>query len=360
MFTAEDEAMMKRALRLAQRGLYTTDPNPRVGSVLVRDGEVIAEGWHRKAGEPHAEAFALAQAAVKARGATAYVTLEPCSHHGHTPPCADALLAAGIARVVVAATDPNPLVNGQGVDRLRAAGIQVEVGLLQAEAEALNAGFNKRMRSGLPLVRIKLAASLDGRTALANGTSQWISNEASRADVQQWRARSSAILTGVGTVLADDPKLTVRAAHIELLGRRPLRVICDTQLQTPVNASVLQELGALIYTRVEPQPHASAEVIQVPADATRGVDLHSVLQDLAKRGCNEVLVEAGATLSGRLFELGLVDELLLYVAPTLLGQDARALVQLPLLDSMQQRIQMTLIDMQSMGSDVRLHYQVKR
>jgi diaminohydroxyphosphoribosylaminopyrimidine deaminase/5-amino-6-(5-phosphoribosylamino)uracil reductase len=359
MFTNHDESLMARALQLAQLGLYTTDPNPRVGCVLVRNGEVVGEGWHRKAGEPHAEATALAQAGDRARGATAYVTLEPCSHHGRTPPCADALIAAGLKRVIVAMIDPNPLVRGQGLERLRAAGIEVRSGLLQAQAEALNAGFAKRMRSGIPLVRVKLGASLDGRTALANGISQWITSDASRADVQQWRARSSAVLTGIGTVLADDPQLNVRATEIEMLGRQPLRVICDSQLRTPATAQLVQSKGTLIYTTVAPQTVGLAEAIQVPADKP-GVSMMAVLQDLGRRGCNEVLVEAGARLSGRLFELQLVDELLLYLAPVLLGPDARPLLNLPLIDAMNQRIELVLIGTHSIAADVRLQYRIKR
>jgi diaminohydroxyphosphoribosylaminopyrimidine deaminase / 5-amino-6-(5-phosphoribosylamino)uracil reductase len=360
MFTAHDEALMMRALQLAQRGLFTTDPNPRVGCVMVRDGEVVGEGYTSPVGGPHAEVNALRAAGDRARGATAYVTLEPCSHHGRTPPCADALIAAGLKKVVVAMTDPNPLVHGGGLAKLRAAGIEVRSGLLQTQAETLNAGFAKRMRTGVPLVRVKLAASLDGRTALANGVSQWISNDASRADVQRWRARSSAVLTGVGTVLADDPQLTVRGDGIEMLGRQPLRVICDTHLNTLESARVVQSPGTLIYTCAAPQPRAAAEVIHVASDAQHRVDLAAVLSDLGKRACNEVLVEAGPRLSGRLLELQLVDELLLYVAPVLLGPDARALLQLPLINHMKQRIEMTLIDTQTIGSDVRLHYQIKR
>jgi diaminohydroxyphosphoribosylaminopyrimidine deaminase / 5-amino-6-(5-phosphoribosylamino)uracil reductase len=360
MFTAQDEAFMTRALQLAQRGLYTTDPNPRVGCVIARDGEVVGEGWHQKAGLPHAEVHALQQAGERARGATAYVTLEPCSHFGRTPPCADAVIAAGIKRVIVAMTDPNPLVHGGGLAKLRAAGIEVRSGLLKSQAEALNAGFAKRMRTGLPLVRVKLAASLDGRTALANGVSQWISSDASRADVQHWRARSSAVLTGVGTVLADDPQLNVRATDIEMLGRQPLRVICDTELKTPESARIVQTAGTLIYTCAEVQPRAVAEVVKVTQDARHRVDLTAVINDLGRRGCNEVLVEAGPRLSGRLFELQLVDELLLYVAPVLLGPDARALLQLPLINQMKERIEMTLLNTQTIGSDVRLHYQIKR
>lgn len=359
MFNEHDQALMLRALKLAQQGLYTTDPNPRVGCVIAHGDNVVGEGWHRKAGEPHAEVHALKQAGERARGATAYVTLEPCSHFGRTPPCADALISAGIKRVVAAMTDPDPRVHGQGLTKLRDAGIEVRSGLLQAQAEALNAGFIKRMRTGLPLVRVKLAASLDGRTALANGVSQWISSEAARADVQHWRARSSAVLTGVGTALADDPQLNVRAKDIEMLERQPLRVICDSQLRSPTTLRALQAPGAVIYTTAPPQPRAEAQVIQVSADAKQQVDLTAVLRDLGKRGCNEVLVEAGATLSGRLFELRLVDELLLYVAPVLLGPDARALLQLPLIDTMNQRIELSLIEMQSIGSDVRLRYAVK-
>lgn len=355
MFTIHDETLMTRALQLAQRGLYTTDPNPRVGCVLVRNGEVVGEGWHRKAGEAHAEVNALNMAGERARGATAYVTLEPCSHQGRTPPCADALIDAGIKRVIVAMTDPNPLVHGRGLDKLRAAGIEVRSGLLQSQAEALNAGFSKRMRTGMPLLRVKLGASLDGRTALANGVSQWITSQASRADVQHWRALSSAVLTGVGTVLADDPQLNVRAAEIEMLGRQPLRVVCDSALRTPITARLVQEKGALIYTTAAPIECAQAEVIQVPASAS-GVDLNAVLRDLAQRGCNEILVEAGARLTGSLFENNLVDELLLYVAPVLLGPHAKPLLQLPLLESMQQRIELNLIGTHSIGNDVRLHY----
>ena len=360
MFTSIDAVWMARAVELAQHGLYTTHPNPRVGCVMVLYGDVVGEGWHRKAGEPHAEVLALAQAGERARGATVYVTLEPCSHHGRTPPCAEALIAAQVGRVVIAAPDPNPLVNGQGIEKLRAAGIHVDTGLKQAEAEALNAGFIKRMSQGLPLVRVKLAASLDGRTALANGISKWISGDEARADVQHWRARSSAILTGIGTVLADDPQLTVRGCDIEMTGRQPIRVICDSQLRTPENARVVAGPDTLIYTTQMPQIRGQAQVIQVPAENNKGVDLTLVLRDLAGRGCNEVLVEAGAALSGRLVELGLVDELIMYVAPVLLGPDARALLQLPLISEMKNRIELNLLDSRQFGSDVRLHYQVKR
>lgn len=361
MFSEFDQRMMTRALQLARRGLYTTDPNPRVGCVIVYREDVIGEGWHRKAGEPHAEVYALEQAGERARGATAYVTLEPCSHHGRTPPCADALIRAGIVRVVTALDDPNPLVNGGGTARLQAAGIEVAAGLLADEAYELNVGFVKRMQSGLPWVRIKLASSLDGRTALANGVSQWLTGEAARADVQHWRARSSAVLTGVNTVLADNPRLNVRAPDIEMLGRQAVRVICDSRLRTPVDARIFAEAGPVWIFASGPAaaPHANAEVIPVARDAG-GLNLREVLRELARRGCNEVLVEAGPTLSGRLLELGLVDELLVYVAPLALGHDALPMLRLPELKSMSARLEFEMIDIQQFGDDVRLRYKVKR
>lgn len=349
---------MRRALQLATHGLYTTDPNPRVGCVIARGEQIVGEGWHSKAGEPHAEVYALQVAGDNARGATAYVTLEPCSHFGRTPPCADAVIAAGIKRVVVASSDPNPRVNGQGIAKLRAVGIEVVEGVLRDEADALNVGFNKRMRSGLPFVRIKLGASLDGRTALANGVSKWITGAAARADVQHWRARSSAILTGVGTVLADDPQLNVRAADIDMLGRQPLRAICDSRLRTPATARALQASGAIVYTTAVPTHLGQAEVMQVAAD-NGGVDLSAVLSDLARRGGNEVLVEAGARLCGRLLQLQLVDELLLYVAPVLLGDKARPLVELPELTGMNERIEFELLDTHTFAADLRLRYRPK-
>ena len=357
VFTQLDQQYMQRALELARQGLYTTHPNPRVGCVLVRDGKIVGEGWHRKAGEVHAEIHALQMAGAAARGACAYVTLEPCSHVGRTGPCADALITAGVREVVIAVLDPNPLVNGQGVAKLNAAGIAVRSGLLEAEAAALNAGFIKRMKHGRPLVRVKLAMSLDGRTALANGESQWITGAAARADVQQWRAQSSAVMTGIGTVLADDPQLTVRDSTIDMLGRQPLRVVCDSALRTPVNSRVVQAPGCLIYTAATPQARGTAEVIQIKAGTQ--VNLQAVLQDLAQRGCNEVLVEAGPILSGNLLASGLVDELLLYVAPMLLGPDARALVQLPLLTKLADAMRLTLLSTQTLDGDVRLHYAIR-
>ena len=353
-----DHSMMQRALELAARGLYSTQPNPRVGCVIAQDDKIVGEGWHMKAGEPHAEVHALRKAGDQARGATAYVTLEPCSHVGRTPPCADALIHAGIVRVVYAMKDPNPLVNGTGLAKLQTAGIQVSGPILESAAQDLNAGFIKRMASGLPLVRIKMGMSLDGRTALANGISQWITCEASRDDVQHWRARSSAILTGIGTILADDPSLTVRSNTIDTQGRQPLRVICDSHLRTPPTAKVVGSAGTTIYTTASPRHCGMADVIQVGADTQGKLDLELVLRELAMLGCNEVLVEAGATLAGALIERGLVDELLLYVAPVLLGPQARPLLDLPLLSHMSERVEMQLLETQQFGSDVRLRYRV--
>ncbi|MDO8925385.1 MAG: bifunctional diaminohydroxyphosphoribosylaminopyrimidine deaminase/5-amino-6-(5-phosphoribosylamino)uracil reductase RibD [Sideroxyarcus sp.] len=345
---------MALALRLAERGLYTTSPNPRVGCVLVKDGKVVGEGWHERAGEPHAEVHALRAAGKQAQGATAYVTLEPCSHHGRTPPCSDALIAAGVKRVVAAMQDPNPLVAGQGIAKLRAAGIDVESGLMETAARELNIGFVTRMSRGMPWVRSKVAASLDGHTALNNGTSKWITGEAARSDVQQWRARSCAVLTGVGTVLADDPQLNVRNES----GRQPLRVILDSHLRMPPTARILGG-GALVYTasadaaKRAALQQKGAEVIQMPG--TNGqVDLSAVLRDLAQRGCNEVLVEAGRTLNGALLKAGLVDELVLYLAPQLLGDAARGMADLGELTQLQQRVELHWQDVRQVGGDLRI------
>ncbi|MFO1425294.1 MAG: bifunctional diaminohydroxyphosphoribosylaminopyrimidine deaminase/5-amino-6-(5-phosphoribosylamino)uracil reductase RibD, partial [Candidatus Competibacteraceae bacterium] len=317
---------MACALALARRGLYGTDPNPRVGCVLVREGTIVGEGWHERAGEPHAEANALEMAGERARGATAYVTLEPCCHYGRTPPCTDALLRAGITRMVAAMLDPNPRVAGRGLAQLRAAGIRVECGLLEAEAQALNPGFIQRMTQGRPFVRVKLAMSLDGRTALASGQSQWLTGEAARQDVQRLRARSSAILTGIGTVLADDPSLNVRLPEAP---RQPSRVILDTELRTPPTARTLRLPGSvLLFTAVAdpatqaPLRVAVAEIIVVPR-AEQGLDLRAVMAELARRECNEIHVESGPTLAGALLQAGLMDELVVYIAPLLLGDKAR-------------------------------------
>jgi diaminohydroxyphosphoribosylaminopyrimidine deaminase/5-amino-6-(5-phosphoribosylamino)uracil reductase len=331
---------MARALALAERGLYTTDPNPRVGCVLWRDGELVGEAWHVRAGEPHAEVLALRAAGAAARGATAYVTLEPCSHTGRTPPCADALIAAGIARVHCATADPNPLVAGAGIRRLQAAGIAVSVGLLADEARALNVGFFSRFERARPWVRMKLAMSLDGRTANADGVKAWISGEASRADVQHWRARSSAVLTGAGTVCADDPRLDVRLEYGPWV-RQPLRIVLDSAQRCPPTAKIFATSGeaatlvfaAVAAATVDVAPVKSAgttstQSVEQVARTDSGLDLSAVLQRLAARQVNELLVECGARLAAGFLLAGLVDELVLYVAPKFLGADAAALTDL--------------------------------
>ena len=363
MFSDFDRFAMQRALSLAARGLETTDPNPRVGCVIAQRGRVVAEGWHERAGEAHAEVAALRAAGAQAAGATVYLTLEPCSHHGRTPPCVEALIAARVARVVIAVSDPNPLVHGKGAAALRAAGISVETGLMEGEATELNAGFFRRMLTGRPLLRVKLAMSLDGRTALASGESRWITGEAARADVQRWRARSSAILTGIGTVLADDPRLDVRLASEEGAARRqPLRVVLDSQLRTPPGARLLSPPGeVLIFTTLTgpEDPRAlslttrGARLESLPLDAER-IALPSVLDRLGELELNEVLVEAGAILAGELLRQSLADELLLYVGLRLLGPAARALVTLPPLARLADAPSFTLIEMQPVGDDLRL------
>jgi diaminohydroxyphosphoribosylaminopyrimidine deaminase/5-amino-6-(5-phosphoribosylamino)uracil reductase len=346
----EDVRHMARALQLAKRGLYTTDPNPRVGCVIVRDGQVVGEGWHRRAGEPHAEAHALAAAGQQARGATAYVSLEPCCHHGRTPPCSEALVKAGVARVVAAMPDPNPRVASQGIADLEKAGIRVDIGLLQAESERLNPGFISRMTRGRPYLRVKLAASLDGRTALANGESKWITGEAARADVQRLRARSSAILTGIGTVLADDPSLTVRDLDID---HQPLRVVVDPQLHMRPAARMLTLPGATLVVTSEEHANDAAALRAAGAEVF-GLNLKLLLEHLAAREVNEVLVEAGATLCGELLQAGLVDELVLYLAPHLLGSGARGLFNIPGLEDMANRIVLDIQDVRAVGRDWRI------
>jgi diaminohydroxyphosphoribosylaminopyrimidine deaminase/5-amino-6-(5-phosphoribosylamino)uracil reductase len=356
-FGASDHACMAQALRLAERGLYTTQPNPRVGCVIAQDDEVVGTGFHRRAGEPHAEVHALREAGARARGATAYVTLEPCAHHGRTPPCAEALIAAGVARVVVAAEDPFPQVDGRGMARLRAAGIAVDVGLMREAARELNIGFFSRIERGRPFVRVKLAMSLDGRTALGNGESKWITGEAARADVQRWRARSSAILSGSGTVLADNPRLTVRLPQDEEF-TPPLRVLLDRQLRIPAGSHVLDGSTPtlLLHGATESGADNRFERVERMTVATRNdaFDLRAALALLAGRGCNEVHVEAGPTLCGALFAAGLADELLLYVAPLLLGDSARPLLHLPTLSDMARRWQLQVIDQRQFGADWRL------
>ncbi|PQJ96707.1 bifunctional diaminohydroxyphosphoribosylaminopyrimidine deaminase/5-amino-6-(5-phosphoribosylamino)uracil reductase RibD [Chromatium okenii] len=362
-----DHALMARALQLAERGRYTTDPNPRVGCVLAHDGHIVGEGWHQRAGEAHAERLALAQAGETACGATAYVTLEPCCHHGRTPPCTEALIAAGVARVVCAMSDPNPLVAGQGLAQLRQAGIATDSGLLETEARALNPGFIKRMEQGLPRVRCKLAASLDGRTALANGESQWISSEASRGDVQRLRAESSAIMTGIGTILADDPSLNVRLSAAELSEtatnapvRQPLRVVVDSHWRLPLDARLLRLPGETLVIGVADAPKriaalqtAGAQVFRCAARNGR-VDLLALLHELAQREINEVLLETGATLSGTMLAAGLIDELVLYLAPHVMGDMALGLFQLQQLIAMKQRIKLVFTEVRHIGTDIRI------
>jgi len=365
--TAEDHAFMARSLRLAGRGLYTTEPNPRVGCVLVRDDTVVGEGWHKRAGGPHAERVALAAAGASARGATAYVTLEPCCHHGKTPPCTDALLAAGVARVVTAMIDPNPLVAGSGLATLHAEGVSVEFGVMEDQAKALNPGFIKRMAVGLPFVRCKLAASLDGRTAMASGESQWITGEAARRDVHLLRARSSAIVTGVRTVLADNPSLNVRLDPADLPGlepddtvRQPLRVVVDSGLRTPPSARMLGLPGRTLVAcaqrtagKAEALSAAGAGLHVCPGDDGQ-VDLNALLRHLAAMEVNEVLVEAGPTLAGAFVSAGLVDELIIYLAPHLMGDAGRGLFCLPGIGHMGERIPLTITDVRAVGRDWRV------
>jgi diaminohydroxyphosphoribosylaminopyrimidine deaminase/5-amino-6-(5-phosphoribosylamino)uracil reductase len=361
MFTAQDSMWMAQALHLAERGLYTTSPNPRVGCVLVRDSIVVGEGWHERAGKLHAEVLALRDAGDKARGSTAYVTLEPCSHHGKTPPCAEALIAAGVTRVVAAVQDPNPQVSGAGIAKLRAAGIVAECGLMETAARELNVGFFSRMTRGTPWLRSKIAMSLDGRTSLNNGKSQWITGEGARRDVQHWRARSCAVLTGIGTVLADDAQLNVR--DIKTV-RQPLRVVLDSQLRIPLTALMLQGGNVLIYTaerdpvKIAALENAGAAVSFMP-DKNGQVDLNLMLHDLAQRGFSEVLVEAGNILNGELLRAKLLDELLLYVAPQLLGDKARGLAQLGELTSLDQRINLKWHDVRQVGNDLRITVKVE-
>jgi len=357
-FSADDHAFMARALRLARRGLDGTTPNPRVGCVMVRDGHVVGEGWHEKAGQAHAEAAALAAihgAGGSARGATAYVTLEPCSHFGRTPPCADALIAAGIGRAVVAMQDPNPLVVGQGLARLAAAGIDVASGLLEADARELNIGFVSRMTRGRPWLRLKLAASLDGKTALNNGVSQWITGPDARRDAHRWRARSCAVLTGIGTVKDDNPRLTVR--EVPAL-RQPLRVVIDSRLETPIDAAVLEGGQVLIAAagddgRGAALRAAGAEIVLLP-NAQGKVDLPALMQELGRRGINEVLAEAGTRLNGSLLRERCVDELLIYQAPMLIGDAARGMFGLAELTGLSGAQRLDIFERRAVGADLRI------
>ncbi|HYC45105.1 MAG TPA: bifunctional diaminohydroxyphosphoribosylaminopyrimidine deaminase/5-amino-6-(5-phosphoribosylamino)uracil reductase RibD [Burkholderiales bacterium] len=355
MFTEADRKFMARALELAERGLYTTTPNPRVGCVIVRDGEIVGEGWHERAGEAHAEVVALAQAGASAAGAAAYVTLEPCSHVGRTPPCAPALLEAKVARVVAAMRDPNPLVAGRGVEQLRAAGVSVDHGLMEEEARELNIGFVARMTRGRPWVRMKVAASLDGKTALMNGRSQWITGPEARRDGHAWRARACAVLTGIGTVKDDDPQLTVREVETT---RQPVRVIVDSGLETPPSARVLGA-GTMIAAAKEDADRSAvlrargAEVIVLP-NAAGKVDLAALMDELGRRQMNEIHVEAGFKLNGSLLRENLVDELIVYLAPHVIGDAARSMFDLPELQDLSARRELDVREVRSVGSDIRI------
>ncbi len=356
-WTDADVAHMQRALTLAERGVNTTDPNPRVGCVIVSGAEVVGAGWHERVGQPHAEAIALAAAGARATGATAYVTLEPCGAVGRNPPCSAALIAARVARVVYAIADPNPAKH-HGALQLLAAGIAVEDGLLGAEARALNPGFHQRHETGLPWVRLKLGVSLDGRTSLASGASRWITSAAARRDAQLYRARSSAILTGIGTLLTDDPALNVR---LEGATRQPLRVVLDSQLRALPPSRVFEREGQTLVIAVRDDAArraaleaVGAEVTIVSADAAGHTDIGTVLRALAARGMNEIWVEAGATLSGALLAGGHVDELIVYYAPCLLGNGARGMAELPVLESLDQRLRFRIVECRMIGEDLRV------
>ncbi len=370
MWTALDHQYMSRALQLARRGLYSTDPNPRVGCVIVKSDVILSEGWHQRAGQAHAEIEALNNASEDVHGATCYVTLEPCAHHGYTSPCTESLISAGIKRVVAAAIDPNPLVAGKGLQQLKEAGITTASGLMAAQASALNPGFEMRMQQGRPFVRCKLAMSLDGKTALSNGESKWISSSESRMDVQKLRARSSAIMTGIGTIIADNPSMNVRSSELSdwtTQARQPLRVILDSNLQILPEAKILNIAGnVIIFHASEDKKNkqnlekSGAELVFVQAKK-RPEFLEYVLAYLAtEKEINEVLLEAGSILAGEMMQAGFIDELVLYLAPSLLGQGAKGLFQLPLLSNMSERISLDYSDIMFIGKDIRIKVTVNR
>lgn len=358
MFSSVDYAFMSYALRLAEKGLYSTTPNPRVGCVLTLHDRIIGSGWHEKAGQPHAEINALASASEAARGATAYITLEPCSHYGRTPPCVNALIDAGITKAIIAMEDPNPMVSGRGCALLEQAGVTVQTGLLQAQAQALNTGFMTRMMHKKPWIRLKTAASLDGKTALNNGISQWITGEAARHDGHRWRARSCAIITGIGTVKSDNPQLSVR--HVET-ARQPKKIIVDSHLTIPLDAKLLQGGGeVLIFAahdedveKKEMLDRMGVQVIVIP-NGNGAVDLRKMMTVLADMEINEVLIEAGCELNGALIEAELVDEMIFYLAPHLLGDDARGMIKLPELTCLEQKKELKIQDVRMIGQDIRI------
>src|SRR5712671_6232088 len=356
MFSAADHEFMEQALELAGRGLYTTTPNPRVGCVIVGDGAVVGTGWHEKAGMPHAEVLALKAAGARSRGATLYVNLEPCSHHGRTPPCVDAIVEADVKRVVAAIQDPNPKVAGAGFAKLRAAGIAVEQGLMEEEARELNIGFFARMTRGRPWMRMKVAASLDGRTALANGKSQWITGEAARQDGHRWRARACAVLTGFGTVRDDDPQLNVRGVDTP---RQALKIVVDSKFETSPSARLLKEGKTLVVgavndaKRIASLKKAGAEVVIIPNDGGK-VELFKLMQELARRELNEIHVEAGTKLNGSLFQAGVVDELLVYLAPSIIGDSGRGMFNLPEFTRLSQATALKIREIERVGADLRI------
>lgn len=362
----QDELYMARALKLAARGRFTTHPNPNVGCVIVKDGEIVGEGFHYRAGEPHAEVHALRMAGEKAQGATAYVTLEPCSHHGRTPPCCEALIAAGVSRVVAAMQDPNPQVAGRGLYRLQQEGVDVSHGLMMNEAEALNKGFLKRMRTGFPWIQLKMGASLDGRTAMDSGESQWITSPQARRDVQRLRAQSHAILTSSATVLADDPALTVRwdelnadtqALYPQENLRQPLRIVIDSQNRVTPQHRIVEQAGETLFARTREDKRQWPENVRtllVPEHNGR-LDLVVLMMLLGKQQINSIWVEAGPTLAGALLEAGLVDELIVYIAPKLLGSDARGLCVLPGLEKLEQAPHFKFNEIRHVGPDICLH-----
>jgi diaminohydroxyphosphoribosylaminopyrimidine deaminase/5-amino-6-(5-phosphoribosylamino)uracil reductase len=356
MSDAADRELMRQALVLASRGLYTTTPNPRVGCVVVKNGTIVGTGWHERAGLPHAEVLAMKEAGERARGATLYLNLEPCSHHGRTPPCVDAIVPAGVRRVVAAMQDPNPKVAGAGFAKLRAAGIEVESGLMEDEARELNIGFVARMTRGRPWVRMKIAASLDGRTALANGKSQWITGEAARADGHRWRARACAILTGHGTVRDDDPQLNVRGVDTS---RQPLKIVVDSRFETPVSARLLRDGKTLIAgavneaKRIAALEKAGAETVVIPNDRGK-VELFKLMEELARRELNEIHVEGGTKLNGSLLQAGVVDELLVYLAPSVIGDSGRGMFDVPELTELSQARSLRVDEVERVGGDVRI------
>ena len=344
-----DAHYMARALELARKGRYTTHPNPRVGCVIVRDGQIVGEGWHVRTGEPHAEPNALRAAGDKARGATVYVTLEPCSHHGRTAPCVDLIQKNKINRVVAAMLDPNPKASRGGA-KLAAAGIGFEHGLMEAEARELNIGFISRMTRNRPWVRMKIAATLDGRTALANGKSQWITGPEARKDGQRWRARACAILTGIGTVKADDPRLSVRGVESP---RQPLRVVVDSRLEISEKARIFEGGGVVVFTGTAVKKSLNGEIVALPNSQGK-VDLPKMLEELARRGVNELHVEAGVRLNGSLVREACVDEFLIYLNPSFLGDDSQGMLLLSGISSLEERIKIKIASLGRIGDDIRI------